>query len=233
MKHQIKISASPGPGNIPAKGHPGTSFSHMNPCRTQSHLTVSPLQANSSDRQQDSVLPLFSHVSSPVKPFQQRGLSRQRWWEPDPSAYEWKKGLFQQVPQSLFYLSKQPFPQFIALTAPLASLPFWVTLSHGHRCPLSKGEVSLLASQKPFEFFPTRFNIRTIKYLKIKSFPPPPPILLSAPFKAVLILFPLIMEPFSLLPPYFSLFSLQLLHADLKIKRTPHSDSFAFTPHFP
>lgn len=79
MKHQPKISASPGPVSIPAKRHPDASFSCMNPHRTQSHLTVPPLQAKSSDREQDSVLPLSSHVSSPAKPFQQRGQRRQRW----------------------------------------------------------------------------------------------------------------------------------------------------------
>lgn len=78
-KHQLKIPAFPGAVSIPAKEHPGTSFSCMNPHRTQSHLAVSPWQANSSDREQNSVLPLSSLVSCHVKPFQQRGQSKQRW----------------------------------------------------------------------------------------------------------------------------------------------------------
>lgn len=84
------------------------------------------------------------------------------------------------------------------------------------------------------KLFPTRFNIRTIKYLKIKGFffPSPPPLstLQSCSNSVSLHHWTLL---FSFLPPYFSLFFLQLQHAALKIKIMPRSDSFAFTQHFP
>lgn len=233
MKHQLKISASPGPVSIPAKGHPRTSFSSMNPRRTQSHLTVPPLQAKSSDREQDSVLPLSSRVLS-CKAFPAKGTEQAKVVITWPQCCEWKKGFFQQVPQSLFYLSQQPFPQFsppdqLALLGdPFSCIQ--VSSTFVQRGGVPAGISMTLWNMK---LFPTRFNIGTVKYLKIKGFffsPPPLGTLQSCSNSVSLHHWTL---PFSLLPPYFSLFSLQLLHAALKIKIMPLSDSFAFTQHFP
>lgn len=213
---------------------PRCTLAPVSPTQGPSPLTVSPLQANSSDREQDSVLNLSSHVSSPESLSSKGDRAGKGADNLTPVLVNGKKVYFSKYlkacftyPSRLSLSSYCPPDQLALLGDPFS----WTQVPFVQR---GRVPASISITLWNTKLFPTRFNIRTIKYLKIKGFffPSPPPLstLQSCSNSVSLHHWTLL---FSFLPPYFSLFFLQLQHAALKIKIMPRSDSFAFTQHFP
>lgn len=180
MKHQLKIFASPGPVSIPAKGHPGTSFSCMNPHRTsltslsllckQTALTESRIQPCPCLH----MCPLLWSLSSKGDRAGKGGdnLTLTSVLVNGKRAYFSKHLRACFTHSSSLSLSLQPLlpPDQLALLGDpffCAQVPF-----------VQRGDVPASTSITLWnvKLFPTRFNIRTMKYLKIKGFlfPPPP-----------------------------------------------------------